>query len=83
MEPAAPAVALPEGAPHIVSIGGGRAGVGKTLLAANLGIYLAQIGKRVVVVDADVGGANLHTLVGIPRPRLPLSAAVRARKHSL
>ena len=83
MEPSLPSGPLGDGAPRIVSVGGGRAGVGKTLLAANLGIYLAQIGKRVVVVDADVGGANLHTLVGIPRPRLPLSAVVRARKHSL
>lgn len=83
MDPSSPESPPTEGPPRIVSIGGGRAGVGKTLMAANLGIYLAQVGKRVVVVDADVGGANLHTLVGIPRPRLPLSAVMRSRLHSL
>lgn len=57
---------------RIISIGGGKGGVGKSLLAANVGIFLAQLGRRVVLLDADLGGANLHTFVGIDRPSVTL-----------
>jgi flagellar biosynthesis protein FlhG len=60
------------GGRRIIAIGGGKGGVGKSLLAANLGIYLAQLGKRVVLIDADLGGANLHTFVGGERPKVTL-----------
>lgn len=52
---------------RIIAVTGSKGGVGKTLLAANLGIYLATIGRRVVVVDADPDLANLHTCLGVPR----------------
>ena len=54
---------------QIWSIGGGKGGIGKSLLAASLGWQLARLGKRVVLVDADLGGANLHTCLGLPGPR--------------
>jgi flagellar biosynthesis protein FlhG len=57
---------------RIIAIGGGKGGVGKSLLAANLGIFLAQIGKKVVLIDADLGGANLHTFLGVERPSTTL-----------
>src|SRR5688572_23241585 len=57
---------------RIIAVGGGKGGAGKSLLAANLAIYLAQLGKRVVLLDADLGGANLHTFVGVERPRVTL-----------
>lgn len=50
---------------HLIPIASGKGGVGKTLLAANLGIALAQQKKTVVLVDLDLGGSNLHTLLGI------------------
>ncbi|SIQ09011.1 flagellar biosynthesis protein FlhG [Alkalispirochaeta americana] len=50
---------------HLIPIASGKGGVGKTLLAANLGIALAQQGKTVVLIDLDLGGSNLHTLLGI------------------
>jgi len=58
---------------RVVSIGGGKGGVGKSIISANLGIELARRGKRVVLVDADLGGANLHTTLGIDLPRRTLS----------
>src|SRR4051812_11028985 len=60
------------GARHIIAVGGGKGGAGKSLLAANLAIYLTTLGKRVVLLDADLGGANLHTFVGVERPRVTL-----------
>jgi flagellar biosynthesis protein FlhG len=53
---------------RVVSVGGGKGGVGKSVLAANLAVAMAQAGARVVVVDADLGAANQHTLFGISRP---------------
>ncbi|MSP24198.1 MAG: tyrosine-protein kinase family protein, partial [Myxococcales bacterium] len=55
---------------HVIAVGGGRAGVGKSLLSANLAVYLAQLGRNVVLCDADPSGANLHTMLGSPRPAL-------------
>ncbi len=50
----------PFGQPRIVAIGGGKGGVGKTILSTMLGICLASSGKKVVIVDLDFAGANLH-----------------------
>jgi flagellar biosynthesis protein FlhG len=57
---------------RIWSIGGGKGGIGKSLLAASLGHELCRLGKRVVLVDADLGGANLHTCLGVAPPDLTL-----------
>ncbi|MFW6363270.1 MAG: AAA family ATPase [Spirochaeta sp.] len=54
----------------IVPIASGKGGVGKTIVTANLGITLAQAGKTVILVDLDLGAANLHTILGI-RNRQP------------
>jgi flagellar biosynthesis protein FlhG len=61
---------------RIVSVGGGKGGVGKSLVAASLGIELARRGCQVVLVDCDLGGANLHTSLGIDPPRRTLSEFV-------
>jgi len=53
---------------RVIAIGGARGGVGKTVVASNLALYLATIGRRVVLVDADAGGANLHTCLGMRKP---------------
>lgn len=59
--------------PQIVAVGGGKGGVGKTLLAANLALALADRGQRVLLVDADLGSANAHTVLGLPAPLATLS----------
>jgi flagellar biosynthesis protein FlhG len=64
--------------PRVVAIGGGKGGVGKSLVAANVGIFLATLGKRVILVDAAFGAANLHIFAGVPRPMRSLSEALVA-----
>ncbi|ADO71599.1 CobQ/CobB/MinD/ParA nucleotide binding domain protein [Stigmatella aurantiaca DW4/3-1] len=64
-------------------MGGGKGGIGKTLVSANLGIALAQAGMRVLLVDADLGGANLHTCLGVGQPSATLSDFVRSNKTRL
>jgi len=49
----------------LIPIGSGKGGVGKTVFTANLGAVLASYGKTVIVVDLDLGGANLHTYLGV------------------
>jgi flagellar biosynthesis protein FlhG len=55
----------PRNVRHVIAIGGGRGGVGKSVLATNLGVYLAQLGRSVLLVDADPAGAELHTLLDV------------------
>lgn len=57
----------------IWAIGGGKGGIGKTLLTSNMAVYLSWLNKKVVVVDMDLGGANLHTSLGLDAPPKTLS----------
>jgi len=57
----------------IWAIGGGKGGVGKSLVTANLSICLALMGYKVIAMDLDLGGANLHTCLGVPIPEKTLS----------
>ena len=58
---------VPSG-PKVWAVGGGKGGVGKSVIAANLGVAFAGLGHRVVLFDADLGGANLHTFFGMSHP---------------
>ncbi|HUJ18665.1 MAG TPA: P-loop NTPase [Nitrospirota bacterium] len=49
----------------IFSVGGGKGGVGKSILSIALGTALAREGRSVVLADLDLGAANLHTYLGI------------------
>ena len=53
---------------QIYPVGGGKGGIGKSLITANLGVLFARQGKRVALVDLDLGAANLHTFVGQDQP---------------
>ncbi len=57
--------------PRVIAVTSGKGGVGKTNVVANLSVSLAELGKRVVVLDADFGLANLDVLLGLtPRYHL-------------
>ncbi len=67
----------------VYAIGGGKGGVGKTVLTASLGIGLASLGYQVVIVDVDLGGANLHTCMGILEPEYTFYHFYSLQKESL
>lgn len=58
---------------EIWTIGGGKGGIGKSFIISSVGNYLAQKGKSVVLIDADLGGANLHTFLGVNKPKNSLT----------
>lgn len=60
--------------PHVLCIGGGRPGVGHSIIAVNLAVYLAQLSRKVVLVDADSTGACLHTMLGLELPERETTA---------
>jgi flagellar biosynthesis protein FlhG len=59
--------------PQIWAIGGGKGGAGKSVVSSVMAFWLARMGKRTVLVDVDLGGANLHTLLGIKSPSKTLN----------
>ena len=67
----------------VIAVGGGKGGIGKTLLTANLGMCLAKSGLKVVLIDADLGGSNLHTCLGIEFPDVSLSDFVSRRVQKI
>ncbi len=50
---------------QVVAVTGGKGGVGKSNVSVNMAIALAELGKRVVLLDADLGLANLDILLGL------------------
>jgi flagellar biosynthesis protein FlhG len=72
-----------EEGPRVWAIGGGKGGVGKSVIAANVAVTMARSGNRVALVDADLGGANLHTLIGLATPKRNLSDFISRRVASL
>ena len=68
---------------RIWSIAGGKGGVGKSFLSCNLGINLAQKGYSVVLIDADFGGANLHTFFGVNASRISISDFIKSSNLKL
>lgn len=72
-----------ESAPIIWAIGGGKGGVGKSVVSTILAFWLARMGKRTVLIDIDLGGANLHTLLGIKSPPRTLNDFITRKFGSL
>src|ERR1044071_292559 len=55
---------------RVIAVTGGKGGVGKTSVSVNLATGLAAAGRRVVLLDGDLGLANVDVLLGLP-PRYP------------
>lgn len=70
---------LGAGSTRVIAVTSGKGGVGKTNLVVNMGIAMAQAGKHVVVMDADLGLANIDILLGLS-PKYNLEDVIRGRK---
>src|SRR5947209_15738350 len=55
------------GVAHVVAVGSGKGGVGKTTVAVNLAVALAKLGYKTGLVDADIYGPNVPTMLGATR----------------
>jgi flagellar biosynthesis protein FlhG len=64
---------------RVISITSGKGGVGKTNIVANLAFLLSQLGKKVLVFDADLGLANLDVLLGLA-PKYNFSHVITGKK---
>lgn len=64
---------------HVWAFGGGKGGIGKSFLCSNIAVCAAQLGHEVVVIDLDLGGANLHTCLGGITPKNTLSDFLSGR----
>lgn len=62
----------PQNAARVITVTSGKGGVGKTSIAVNIAIQLKRQGKRVIILDADFGLANIEVMLGI-RPQYNLA----------
>ena len=62
----------PQNAARVITVTSGKGGVGKTSIAVNLAIQMQRMGKRVIILDADFGLANIEVMLGI-RPQYNLA----------
>lgn len=69
--------------PVIISVGGGKGGVGKSTITTNIGAVLTTKGFSVGYIDADLGGANLHLCLGIKRPQTGLQDYIKGKYKQL
>jgi len=67
----------------IWAVASGKGGVGKTVLSSSIGVGLASMGQEVIMVDGDLGGANLHTCMGILDPEFTFFDFYTLQKESL
>ena len=80
---ASDATASPRSRVKLIAIAAGRGGSGRSLLAANLAVYLAQAGRKVVALDADPAGGPLHLMLGANRPARGFGELLRGKATRL
>ncbi|MFO7555056.1 MAG: P-loop NTPase [Desulfobacterales bacterium] len=69
--------------PKILAVGGGKGGAGKSVISTIMAFWLAKMDNRTVLIDLDLGGANLHTLLGIKSPSKTLNDFITRKFESL
>lgn len=67
----------------IWAIGGGKGGVGKSVISILLSMALARSGEQTILVDLDLGGANIHTLMGVKTPTRTLNDFISRKYRSI
>lgn len=65
---------------RVIAVTSGKGGVGKTNFSVNMGIALAQLGQRVLLVDADLGLANADVVMGVT-PKFHLGHVLSGQKQ--
>ena len=63
-----------------IAVTGGKGGVGKTNVSVNLGVAAAEMGKKVMLLDADLGLANIDVVLGL-HPEYDLSHVMRGERN--
>lgn len=66
-QPTPPAPQALPGVAHVIAVGSGKGGVGKTTVAVNLAVAFAKLGYKTGLIDADIYGPNVPTMMGISR----------------
>ncbi len=69
--------------PRVIAVAGAKGGTGKSMIAANIGVFLATLGKEVVLIDAAFGGATLHSFLGVREPSRSLADFFSSKEMQL